>query len=100
MKMLGSLQKVMSQKGMPYNNVPMRLPSLDLKFQFNCFFNSQFRTAERITSLLDLGVSVEDVELELNDATYQEKVLYCAMCNLYEANLWFKSYEDQKSKVQ
>ena len=93
---LVSLHSIMKQKGMSekLDEVPRRLPSFDRNYIFHYFTNSQFGTSDRIESLIKLGFQAKDIELTVNDAVYQERILYAALNDLYEAILWIKSYKN------
>lgn len=91
---LNLLQDVMCKKNMgeKCEQFPLRLPSLNWNYRFRCFFNSQFRTVERIASLVNIGIPVQDIELEPDEAVYQQDILYNALSDLFEASKWFAAY--------
>lgn len=99
---LDLLQDVMCKKNMEdkCDLIPRALPNLNRKYRFRRFFNSQFRTVERIASLVNIGIPVQDIELEPDEAVYQQDILQTALSDLFEASEWFLEYEKSVQQQQ
>lgn len=92
---LALLQRIMKAKGMSEKCIefPTQFPSLNWNYKFTSFFSTQFRTIERILSLQNLNIPLQDIELELTEAVYQQEILCAALDDLHEAIEWFSAYE-------
>ena len=98
---LDDLHKVMLAKqllGFPYAR---RVESKwNPMYQFHSFSNSQFTTAERISSELKKGVPAKNIQLSLEDALYQQEVLYTALMDLLQACCWYRVSNQPKERIR